>query len=354
VNRRFLAIFVAVVALLSGNLASAKDYSATAGNWKVDFKSNDTLYTEVQWNEPADSSSSGYYMVWVKEDPGTTTRSGAFSLLEYDNPVPFGKESLKGWMSLFFSTFNRTPIMSDYTIDGINALIAEGWNDTFGRIVYGAIYPIGINSYDSAQKSVGFLSLLDRETTLEILDSLHVEYVDSPQTPETPVTTTANIENVESSQVTQTSVISQAVGTRENPVPMGTSVDLGDDWIVTVLSVTPDATSAILQENQFNAQPTPGNQFFIARVRASYSGSGSDSFGGSYRLRAVGPAFIGYSTFENSAGVIPDPLPNSELFTGGSVEGNIAWEIKSSDANSLVMYDASSSNTGRLYMALYG
>ncbi|HQF17660.1 MAG TPA: hypothetical protein PLI05_11435 [Methanotrichaceae archaeon] len=69
----------------------------------------------------------------------------------------------------------------------------------------------------------------------------------------------------------------------------------------------------------------------------------------------MGPSAIGYSTFENYAGVIPDPLPDSEVFSGGSIEGNIAWQIKSSDAGSLVMYDSPLfGRSNRLYMALYG
>ena len=148
-----------------------------------------------------------------------------------------------------------------------------------------------------------------------------------------------------------------AVGTRENPVPIGTTVDLGDGWQVTVMNVIPDATNAVLRENQFNDPPKAGNQFFLARIQANYTGSGSDTFDGSYRLRAVGPSSVGYTTFGNSAGVIPDPLPDSELFSGGVVEGYIGWEIKSSDANTLVMYDKPMSfddSKDRVYMALYG
>jgi hypothetical protein len=148
-----------------------------------------------------------------------------------------------------------------------------------------------------------------------------------------------------------------AIGTREDPIPMGTTVDLGDGWQIAMISVIPDATNAVLKENQFNDPPKPGNQFFLARVRAKYTGQGSDTFGGSYRLRAVGPSSVGYSTFENSPGVIPDPLPDSEVFSGGVIEGNIGWEIKSSDASSLVMYDNPVSfggNKDRVYLALYG
>ena len=128
-------------------------------------------------------------------------------------------------------------------------------------------------------------------------------------------------------------------------------------WQIVVLSVAPSATSIVMGENPYNDPPMAGNQFFLARVQAKYTGAGSDTFGGSYRLRAVGPSSVGYSTFENSPGVIPDPLPDSEVFSGGVIEGNIGWEIKSSDASSLVMYDNPISfggNKDRIYMALYG
>jgi len=145
-----------------------------------------------------------------------------------------------------------------------------------------------------------------------------------------------------------------AAGTREDPVPMGTAVDLGDGWQITVIGSVPDATDIVMQENMFNDPPREGNQFFLARIKAKYIGSGSDTFAGRYRLRAVGPSSIGYTTFENSPGVIPDPLPDSEVFTGGVIVGNIGWEINSSDASSLVMYDYSAfgSNEDRIYMAL--
>ena len=145
-----------------------------------------------------------------------------------------------------------------------------------------------------------------------------------------------------------------AAGTREDPVPMGTTVDLGDGWQITVISSAPDAADIVMQENMFNDPSGEGKQFFLARIKATYTGSGSDTFGGSYRLRAVGRSSIGYTTYENSPGVIPDPLPNSEVFTGGVIVGNIGWEISSSDAASLVMYDYSAfgSNEDRIYMAL--
>jgi hypothetical protein len=192
-NRRFngklLAILISVIALLS--VASAKDYSVTAGNWQVDFKSNDTLYTEVIWNEPDSSSDLGYYTIWVDEDPETVSGRGAIYLNEFTHPEPFGKDSMRGWMRRYFSPMNETPILSNYVIDGTDAAIAEGWNDLFGEIMYGAIYPIGKDSYGFAQKFIIFYSRLDRKLNFEILDSLHVEYTDSPHS-QTPAPTKTN------------------------------------------------------------------------------------------------------------------------------------------------------------------
>ncbi len=152
------------------------------------------------------------------------------------------------------------------------------------------------------------------------------------------------------------------LGSRENPVPLGEySVTLSDGWKITVLDLIPDATQLVLNENMFNDPPKSGYQFFLAKIRACYTGSGSTMFetlgggyGTTYRLRAVGDSNVVYD-YNNGCGVIPDPLPGSEVFTGGCIEGYIGWEIKSSDANSLVMFDKplSSGSTGeRVYLSL--
>ena len=350
--------FLIVAITLSSNLALAKYYSVTAGNWQVDFKSNETLYTSVEWKAPANSDGVGFYMVWVKKDPETTSRTSAIFLYDYSpNSVPTNRAWMEKYVSGLISGFNNTPSISEYFIDGRKALIAEGWSKEFEKFTYAVMYPFDPTTDNTAQKFVGFNSNLDKKTTSEILDSLHVEYAASSQIPQTLVTTTTNIEYAESPKATQTPVTAQAVGTRKNPVPIGMAVDLGDGWQIAVISVIPDATNAVLRENQFNDPPKTGNRFFLARVQAKYTGTNSATFNGGLRLRAVGPSSIGYSTFENSAGVIPDPLPDSEVFSGGVIEGNIGWEIKSSDANMLVMYDnpiSFGASKDRMYMALYG
>jgi hypothetical protein len=143
-------------------------------------------------------------------------------------------------------------------------------------------------------------------------------------------------------------------GTRDNPLPIGTAVDLGDGWQLKVLSVQPNATQAVLAANQFNKRPPADHQFFIAQVQATFTGSGSAKFDGGFRLRTVGASAVSYSTFNDSCGVIPNELPDSETFTGGTIIGNLCWDIRSSDAGSLVLYDNPflGGNKPRVYLSL--
>jgi len=141
-------------------------------------------------------------------------------------------------------------------------------------------------------------------------------------------------------------------GTRADPVRIGDEVQLNDGWTVTVLAVTSDATDAVLRENQFNEPPATGRQFFIVRVAATYTGEGSDEFGGRYRFEAVGVSAVSYSAFDDSCGRFPDELPNPDVFTGGTIEGNICWSVRTEDAGTLVMYDDSAPDDERDFLSL--
>jgi len=145
-----------------------------------------------------------------------------------------------------------------------------------------------------------------------------------------------------------------AAGTRENPVPIGAVGHFASGWDVVVAGKTPDATSIVLKQNQFNTAPQPGQQFFIARVQATYGGPGSKLFDRS-SLTTVGTSSVAYTTFGNSCGVYPDELTQNETFSGGTISGNVCWAIRSEDAGSLVMYDSSFGirPEARVFMSLH-
>jgi hypothetical protein len=125
--------------------------------------------------------------------------------------------------------------------------------------------------------------------------------------------------------------------TRDTPVDVGAVVQVGD-WRLRVAGVTPDATDEVLSENQFNDPPPEGNQFFIATVEATYTSDESSTFWIDMSLKAVGDSNVAYEAFEASCGVIPDDINDSgETFPGGTITGNVCWNIRSEDADSLIM-----------------
>ena len=132
------------------------------------------------------------------------------------------------------------------------------------------------------------------------------------------------------------------LGSRQNPVQLGTEVDVknadDDHWRIAVIDTVPDATRLVLGENPFNNPPKEGFRFYIVTIRVQYLGPDSTSFGGSYRLKALGIGGVVYTTFADSCWVIPDDLPDPELFTNGTVEGNVCWEVADDDVDSLQMF----------------
>ena len=135
-------------------------------------------------------------------------------------------------------------------------------------------------------------------------------------------------------------------GSRQAPLPSGIPAEVRnseeDHWQITVLDIIPDATDKVMDESDYNDPPGEGKQFYMVKLRVKYLGPSSNRFSGRSRLKSVGDSGIAYTNSDDSCGgfreYIPDPLPDPELFTNGTVEGNVCWQIASSDAASLMMF----------------
>ena len=119
-------------------------------------------------------------------------------------------------------------------------------------------------------------------------------------------------------------------GTRTNPVPVGTTVQMGD-WDLAVVDVTRDATAQVLEENQFNEEPADDHQFVMFEVEATYAGDDSGDPWLDFSWAVVGSEG---NTFSDSGGdycgTIPDPLDSTgETFPGGNVAGNVCASVAS-------------------------
>lgn len=128
---------------------------------------------------------------------------------------------------------------------------------------------------------------------------------------------------------------SEDQGTRENPLPLGSTVTLEalgeSEWEVTVGPATLDATEAVIAENTFNDPPEEGLQYALLSLTATYIGaeSGTPSFDLTYSY--VSSSGTTHETFDTFA-VAPDPLSDvNELYPGASGTGNILIAIPSDD-----------------------
>jgi hypothetical protein len=137
----------------------------------------------------------------------------------------------------------------------------------------------------------------------------------------------------------QAPVRSENRGTRENPLPIGTAADIGGGWIVSVVDVNPNAADAVMTENAFNDPPAPGQQFVLITLSATYEGAESSSqllAGNAFQL--VGESSVAYRSYDPGCGVIPNAIPLTEVFSGGTITGNICFSVNSTDVDSLVMF----------------
>lgn len=128
-------------------------------------------------------------------------------------------------------------------------------------------------------------------------------------------------------------------GSRTNPIALHKMVAIpsASGWKVRVNSSTPNGTSAVMAANEFNSKPAAGHQFFIINVTESYSGKGQSNALEGLTLDALGRSNVAYDSSDD-CGVVPDSISDTaQVFTGGSITGNICFSVKSSDAASLLL-----------------
>ena len=141
----------------------------------------------------------------------------------------------------------------------------------------------------------------------------------------------------------------------QSSIPFGDSALIGN-WLVMVTNVQLDATSIVYAENQFNDAPAAGNQFALVSLEASFEGQESEIFGSEFEWRAAGDSRLAYGQFGQSCGVIPNPIRDrDEAYSGGTINGNVCFEINSQDAESLQLIldsDFAFASGNEVYFAL--
>tara|TARA_X000001036_G_C20597252_1_gene773447 strand:+ start:106 stop:1263 length:1158 start_codon:yes stop_codon:yes gene_type:complete len=124
---------------------------------------------------------------------------------------------------------------------------------------------------------------------------------------------------------------------RLSPYPIDSWVSIEGGWKLKVNESTPDATDLVLAENMFNEPPKDGHVFFLVNVSLeNESNDIQDGFWGD--IKAVGDGNVELDPY--GCGVVPNELYNYvDVFPGGSIEGNICFEVPVSELDAeIVIY----------------
>jgi hypothetical protein len=133
-------------------------------------------------------------------------------------------------------------------------------------------------------------------------------------------------------------------GDRLNPYPLGTTATLTQGWQLKVNSVILNADTEVeAVTDQFgghlNPPPPAGAQYTLVNVSMTYAGGGSRSLPGYLQsgVLAVGAGNAGYNVY----GCQPPPLDlnldYTPVLSGGTVTGNLCFDIASKDAAKLML-----------------
>lgn len=131
----------------------------------------------------------------------------------------------------------------------------------------------------------------------------------------------------------------RAGATRQAPVPFKQIGAIGAGWSLRIDGYVPNADAAVKAANEFNEVPEPGMQYAIVTVNAAFGGPADKAaLVGEVFFKAVGPKGLAYDATDCYA-VLPNNLDLfNDVFSGGSLTGEVCFLIDPADAAGLVLY----------------
>ena len=152
--------------------AMGRDYSASAGDWKVSFSTNTPVSTNVGWKESSGMKNGGFYLIWIN----SSYQVAGITLFELgqNEQAPTTRDWQLKYLQSITSTDLSKLTVSDRKIDDKDGLIARYWDDKLGLIACAACYPFDPAPDNTATAIIEFLSFIGETPSSEIINSIHV------------------------------------------------------------------------------------------------------------------------------------------------------------------------------------
>lgn len=140
------------------------------------------------------------------------------------------------------------------------------------------------------------------------------------------------------------------VGTRKNPVPLGTEIQAAVDlssWGKGIVALTvsdvvrgQDAADMVADANMFNSPAPDGLEFILAKVTVSFieDQSGKDSPLKINYLKFKGVS-SSYAVQERASEVLPDPKLDAEIYEGASDSGWVLVLVPEGDTPVYMIFE---------------
>jgi hypothetical protein len=126
------------------------------------------------------------------------------------------------------------------------------------------------------------------------------------------------------------------VGSRQNPIPLGTAAALDANWTLIVNSVNLDATEQIMATEPFNEAPPEGSVYVLVNITVTYTGT-VDNQSDEVLVSAVTNSNVEINWFDSIV-IAPDFYdPSTSFFPGGSKSGNLVFTVPAAEAQSLIL-----------------
>lgn len=121
--------------------------------------------------------------------------------------------------------------------------------------------------------------------------------------------------------------VADDLGTRENPLPLGSTIKLDDEWEVTLSDSVLDASSFVKKQNQFNSDAPEGTQY--AKVTATLKYIGTETATPSWDLTFKYVSAAGTTHDGLDALVVADGEVSSlnEMYPDATAEGIVIIAI---------------------------
>lgn len=134
---------------------------------------------------------------------------------------------------------------------------------------------------------------------------------------------------------TETTAVDAAASTQQNPIPLGTEVEVAAGWNLKVNSAELDANATVAAVNQFFT-PDPGNQYVIVNVTVTNKSDqpGEPMF--NMKLSLLPPSGVGID--EEFVTGVPGELDTSaQMQPGATATGSLVFQVPSAEVGGTVL-----------------